>query len=87
MFVKQMSSFLGHRDILHIHLYYKKDHFIHVSQIACVLVLYTHTLYLSTYITAVRVIVIDILYYIAFWLILLVHVHRVTHIYLNEKLL
>ena len=39
------------------------------------------------YITAVRVIVIDILHYIAFWLILLVHVHRVTHIHLNEDLL
>ena len=86
LLVKQMSSFLVHIIILHIHLYYEKchvlkDQFIHVSQIACMSVLYTHTLYLSTYITAVRVIVIDIIYYIAFWLMLLVHVHRVTYIH------
>ena len=89
LLVKQMSSFLVYIIILHIHLYYEKyhvlkDQFIHVSQIACMPVLYTHTLY---YITAVRVIVIDILYYIAFWLILLVHVHRVTYIHVNEDLL
>ena len=34
-----------------------------------------------------RVIVIDILYYIAFWLILLKHVYRVTNIHVNEDLL
>ena len=94
LLVKQMSSFLVHISILHIHLYYVKSHvskyhFIHVSQTSCVPVFCTHSQYLSTYmyITAVRVIVIDILHYIAFWLILLVHVHRVTHIHLNEDLL
>ena len=39
------------------------------------------------HITTVRVIVIVILYYIAFWLILLVHVHRVTYIHVNENLI